>query len=95
MSPAHPNRQTSLRYSGTAGIVWKIQRRTLRKLHEDAHYNNALGLMPRQHMLELGSKGIATIFVSDDDKCKISVGQPGQLQTAATKARRVPEGVVI
>jgi hypothetical protein len=95
MSPSHPNRQTSLRYSGTAGIVWKIQRRTLRKLHEDAHYNNAQGLMLRQHMLELASMGIATKFVSDDDKCKISVGQPGQLQTAATRARRVPAGVVI
>jgi hypothetical protein len=51
--------------------------------------------MLRQHMLELASMGIATKFVSDDDKCKISVGQPGQLQTAATRARRVPAGVVI
>jgi hypothetical protein len=95
MSPAHPNRQTSLRYSETAGIVWKIQHRTLRKLHGDVHYNNALGLLLRLHMLELASKGIATIFVSDDDKCKISVRQPGQLQTAATRVRRVPAGVVI
>jgi hypothetical protein len=92
MCPPHPSRTSALRYSGDAGIKWVIQRRTLRNSSIDAHYNNSQGLLLREFVLWLTARGVTVLFVSDDDKCKISIGLPGQPQTAATRSRRVLAG---
>lgn len=94
MSPSHPARNTSLRYTGIAGIRWCIQRRTARKAHGDAHYVNAQAKLTREALVAMQQVGVKTLFLSDDDKCKIAVGQPGLAQTAATRSRRVIAGRV-
>jgi hypothetical protein len=93
MCPSHPHRFASSRLQGTAGIAWAIQRRTARKFSQDAHYNNAQGHLLRKHLLEMEATGIMIQFISGDDKCKIPVGQPYQLQTATTRSRRVVAGM--
>lgn len=92
MMPSHPSRAASLRYMGTLNICHKIQRRSARKIHPDAHYNNCQGMFARQHVIAAQQAGYKVVFVSDDDKCKVSVGQPGFAQTAVTRARRVIAG---
>jgi hypothetical protein len=67
MSPSHPHRATARRLQGTAGIIWTIQRRTVRKLHEDSHYNNAQAVFLREHVLALHTAGFSVLVISDDD----------------------------
>ena len=51
------------------------------------------GLLLREHIIELRRNGVEVIFVSSGDTCKISTGQPGQLQTGATRSRHVVAGM--
>jgi hypothetical protein len=53
MVPGHPHWVTSDRYSGEAGIRFAVQRRTARKQHPNAHYNNAQGKLLREYILAL------------------------------------------
>ena len=92
MSPTHPSRNTSSRYTGVAGIQWTIQRKTARKQHTDTHYCNAQAKLGREVLVVLRQANVSALFVSDDNKCKISVGQPGHAQTAATRSRRADAG---
>ena len=92
MSPTHPSRNTSSRYVGVAGVQWTIHRRTARLLHPDAHYCNAQAKLGREALDALRQANVSALFVSDNDKCNISMGQPGHAQTAATRSRRVIAG---
>jgi hypothetical protein len=92
MSPSHPDRLVSDRLSGRAGIVFKVQSRTARKAHVDAHYNNMQALLLRAWVGNIAAQGYDICFISDDDKCKIPVGAPGLPQTALVRQRRVIAG---
>lgn len=92
LQPTHPSRLSADWRVGKLPIKWAIQRRTMRKVCPDAHYVNALGANAREFVLELHKQGVNVLFVSDDDKCKVSIGQPELPQTAATRARRVLVG---
>ena len=92
MSPTHPSRNTASRYTGVAGIQWTIQRKTARKQHADAHYCNAQAKLGREALVALRQANVSALFVSDDNKCKISVRQPGHAQTSATRSPRVIAG---
>jgi hypothetical protein len=92
MVPGHPSHATSSRYTGTAGIRWHIQRRSARKYHPHAHYNNSPGRTLREWAIRAQDAGFAVSFVSDDDRCKVSIGQPANPQTVATCARRTVAG---
>jgi hypothetical protein len=70
-----------------------VQRRVLRKMSPDSHYVNAMGVNTREYMLELLAQGVEVLYVSEDDKCKISIGPPGLHQTAATRSGRLLAGV--
>jgi hypothetical protein len=94
MQPTHRSRLSADWRTGTLPIKWAIQRRVLRKACPDAHYVNALGVNARHFVLELNKWDIDVLFVSDDDKCKVSIGQPELPQTAATRARRVLVGAL-
>jgi hypothetical protein len=76
-------------------IKWAVQRRVLRKMSAspDLHYVNAMGVNTREYVLELQAQGVEVLYVSDNDKCNISSGPPGQHQTAATRSGRVLAGV--
>lgn len=94
MSPSHPDRLVSDRYSGRAGIIFKIQCRSARKVHDDAHYNNMQAVLLRCWMAHLSQAGVPVLFISDDDKCKIAVGAPGFAQTAISRQSRTVVGVL-
>jgi hypothetical protein len=95
MSPSHPDNVSSERYSGKAGIVFRMQSRTARKAHPDAHYTNMQALLLRHWMCHHAKKGTNVLFMSDDDKCKIPVGAPGFAQSAITRQRRAIAGLLI
>ena len=57
MSPTHPSRNMSSRYTGVAGIQWTIQRRTARRQHPDAHYCNAQAKLGREALVALQQAG--------------------------------------
>lgn len=92
MSPAHPDRLAADLYSGKAGIKYAMQARTARKTHPDAHYNNMQSLLLRDWIAHIQQSGTEVLFISDDDKCKISVGAPGYAQTAVTRQKKVIVG---
>jgi hypothetical protein len=92
MVPGYPSHATSSRYTGTAGIRWHNQRRSTRKYHPHAHYNSSPGRTLREWAISAQDAGFAVAFVSDDDKCKVSIGQPGNPRTVATRARRTVAG---
>jgi hypothetical protein len=92
MSPSHPDRVSSDRYSGKAGIIFKMQSRTARKTHPDAHYNNMQALLLRHWMSYHAKRGVDILFISDDDKCKIAVGAPGLAQAVITRQRKAIAG---
>ena len=41
VNPSYLKRKTASKYKGRFDVVCKIQRRQIRKFHEDAHYVNA------------------------------------------------------
>jgi hypothetical protein len=92
MYQSHPDRVSSDRYSGKAGIIFKMQSRTVRKAHPDAHYNNMQALLLRHWMSHHAKKGVDILFISDDDKCKIAVGAPGFAQAVNTRQRKAIAG---
>jgi hypothetical protein len=94
MSPSHPDHVSAERYSGKAGIVFRMQSRTARKAHPDAHYNNMQALLLRHWMCHHAKKGINVLFISDDDKCKIPVGAPGFAQSAITRQGKAIAGML-
>jgi hypothetical protein len=93
MQPSHPSRVSADWDSSTLPIKWAVQRRVVRKMSPDSHYVNAMGVNTREYVLELQAQGVEVLYVSDDDKCKISIGPPGLHQTAATRSGRVLAGV--
>jgi hypothetical protein len=92
LCPSNPCHLASKRQTGTSLVMWKIQRRDSRKPHEDAHYVNAQWVLLRQFVLLLQAAGYDSQVLSADDKCKISVGEPGAAQHAATRTQRVLAG---
>jgi hypothetical protein len=93
MQPSHPSRVSADWHSSTLPIKWALQQRVLCKMSPDSHYVNAMGVNTREYVLELQAQGVEVLYVSDDDKCKISIGPPGLHQTAATRSGRVLAGV--
>jgi hypothetical protein len=92
MQPSHPSCISTDWHSSTLPIKWAVQRRVMRKMSPDLHYVIAMGFNTREDVLELQAQGVEVLYVSNDDKCKISIGPPGMHQTAAMRFRRVLAG---
>jgi hypothetical protein len=92
MVPGHASRVTAQQNTGTAGICWHVQRRSARKFHAHSYYNNSQGRMLREWTIALDKAGFITVFLTADDKCKVSIGLPGCPQTVAMRARKTVAG---
>jgi hypothetical protein len=74
-APSNKYNKTAQRYTGKFKIKRKIQARTLRKKNIDLRYTRALNDYIKSFLRELGEDG-AFIFVTWDDKSKVSLGDP-------------------
>lgn len=93
MTPSHPRYLSAYRHLPTLGISTKVQTRTARKSHPDAHYSNSQTKMARQHAVRAHLHGgMEVVWASLDDKAKIPLGLPGLPQAAVTRTRRVVVG---
>lgn len=95
MCPSHPGRVTSSRYSSKLKIIFRMQSRSARKLHMDAHYVNVQSVLKREWACDLAGRGVDILFISDDDRCKIPVGAPGFAQASVSRQRRAIAGVLV
>ena len=71
--PKDPTVRSSLQYTGRLKVKYLVQKRQLRKYHEDAHYASALFRYEKEMAIKFRS--YATL-VSMDDKHKVPVGEP-------------------
>ena len=86
--PKNRKDHRQLHYTGQFEVVYKIQKRTLRCDHPDAHYGNALQRYAREFALRLGNS--KCIFISADDKARVEIGPPGVYHQSGVRNRRVP-----
>lgn len=97
MCPIQSRHATSLRMLSRLPIKWAVQHRTARKVNPDSHYNNMQSVLLREDLLHDAMRmDLADVlFISDDDKCKIKVGNPGFAQTAVTRNQRILTGKTV
>ena len=86
--PKNRKDHRQLNYTGRFEVVYKVQKRTLRCDHPDAHYGNALQRYGREFALKLGSD--KCIFISADDKARVEVGPPGEYHSTGVRNRCAP-----
>ena len=65
-------KKTSLQYTGKLKVKYMVQKRQLRKDHNDAHYASALFRYEKEMAIKFRSHAT---MVSLDDKHKVSVGE--------------------
>ena len=72
------------RYKGRFPVIRTVMSRTARASHPDAHYGRAAQRYLREFVIFLNKKLISrgfpqdsVVFISQDDKCLILVGEPG------------------
>lgn len=80
------------KYARVAGVCYRVQSRTARMMHPDAHYNNVATMYARHWIDFYARKECNLLYVSADDKCQISVGAPNHAETALTRQRAVEAG---
>ena len=92
--PSDSYRLRAARYKGTVELVRTVQERTERAEHPDAHYGRALQRYLREVMIRIRDTVVSMglpedtiIFVSQDDKCLIIVGEPGLALSALQRQR--------
>lgn len=85
-NPTCPKKLTSAKFTRRFNVVRKVQSRSLRKQHEDAHWVAALHKYGKYRVINIrnlalnsGAQGAERCIVAlgVDDKCKIPVGLPG------------------
>ena len=80
--PSNPYTSTAVKYSGRYQVKYAVQQRLLRVQHEDSRYcANQFGNLKTfaVHMKDF------TVFLSDDDKAIIPVGNPGSPLSATQR----------
>ena len=84
-APPNMYDKTAQYYTGKINLKYVVQRRQLRAYHTDAHWCNAL----YKYMRELAIKDRhKTVFVSCDDKAKVSFGEPGAAISSGVRGRQ-------
>ena len=84
--PKNPTAKISLQYTGRLKVKHLVQKRQLRKDHEDAHYASALFRYEKEMAIKFRSH---TAFVSMDDKHKVPVGEPGYPVACVERGKKV------
>ena len=88
--PKNPTAKTSLQYTGKLKVKYMVQKRQLRKDHDDAHYASALFRYEKEMAIKFRSH--ATL-VSLDDKHKVSIGEPGYPVASVERGKKVLVGI--
>ena len=84
-----PTAKTALQYTGRLKVKYMVQKRQLRKSHEDVHYASAL--FRYQKEMAIKYRNNAT-YVSLDDKHKVPVGEPGYPVASVERGKKVLVG---
>ena len=84
-APPNIHDKTAQYYTGRIKLKYGIQRRQLRAYHADAHWCNALYKYMRELAVIDRDK---TVFVSCDDKAKVSFGEPGAAISSWVRGRQ-------
>ena len=87
--PKNPYSHVCLNYTGCLKIKYMVQQKNIRKSHDDDHYCAAL--YRYLHEFSLLFRDYCTM-ISNDDKNKIKVGEPGCPVAAVTRGNRVLVG---
>ncbi|ORY41532.1 hypothetical protein BCR33DRAFT_825419 [Rhizoclosmatium globosum] len=93
MSPSNAYKITSSRYTSRIPIIQKVQTRSQRSHHDDAHYGLALLLYLKSYAVMLKTMFSSSThdvrFFSQDDKTLIVVGEPGHELAAVGRQKGV------
>ena len=84
-APPNIHSKTAQYYTGKISLKHTVQRRQLRAFHADAHWCNALYRYLRE--LVIKSKN-SCMFISCDDKVKVSFGEPGSAISSGVRGKR-------
>lgn len=88
--PKTPTAKTALQHTGRLKVKFMVQKRQLRKYHEDAHYASALFRYEKEMAIKYRSHAT---FLSLDDKHKVPVGEPGYPVASVERGKRVLVGI--
>ena len=81
-----PKSKTALQYTGRLKVKYMVQKRQVRKFHEDAHCASALFRYEKEMAIKFRR---FTTFVSLDDKHKVPVGDPGYPVASVEQGKKV------
>ena len=84
--PKSPTAKTALQYTGRLKVKYMVQKRQMRKFHEDAHYASALFRYEKEMAIKFRR---FSIFASLDDKHKVPVGDPGYPVASVDRRKKV------
>ena len=73
-SPNNGTVKKAIKFTSNIGIKRAIQKRILRKEHEDQHWVNVMTRYVLEWLIELRAKVVPVEFYGGDDKAKIAVG---------------------
>lgn len=92
-SPKNPFAHAATQYTGKFKIKYKVQTRVLRKEHPDGHYCAAIFRYLREFAIKFRDY---TVFISADDKHKISIGESVATSTGVRNRQTlVPEDGIL
>ena len=84
--PKTPSAKVALQYTGRLKLKYMVQKRQMRKYHEDAHYASALFRYQKEMAIKYRDYGT---FVSLDDKHKVPLGEPGYPVASVERGKKV------
>ena len=84
--PKSPTAKTALQYTGRLKVKYMVQKRQMRKFHEDAHYASAIFRYEKEMAIKYRR---FTTFVSLNDKHKVPVGDPGYPVASVERGKKV------
>ena len=84
--PKSPTAKIALQYTGRLKVKYMVQKRQMRKFHEDAHYVSALFHYEKEMAIKF--RRFST-FASLDDKHKVPVGDPGYPVASVDREKKV------
>ena len=88
--PCTKTASTIMQYTGRFNVRRMVQARILRKHNPDAHYVNAIFKFLKDRAIKTSSE---TIFLSADEKCKVSIGEPDYPIAAVSRGKKVIVGL--
>ena len=88
--PKTTTAKIALQYTGRLKVKYMVQKRQLRKYHEDAHYASALFRYQKEMAIKYRSHAT---FVSLNDQHKVPVGEPGYPVASVERGKKVLVGI--